>query len=214
MSNLLEQLPPFYCGIREFREMSKVVTPEYEKVDAAFQQIEDDLFILTSSEEAVIRREKMFGIVADPQNEDLQFRRLRLLTRKQSNPPYTLEYLKKILTSMVGENNHSVFEDIQNFELEVSVQADKSSYYTEVQNILERIVPYHIDITTSVNLITEYLKLIGKAYTFPVNYRVTNRFGTAQVPGAKAEVPLLFTANSYDVDVNYRICGRFRTGGR
>src|SRR5690625_6383040 len=104
MTRHLDHLPAYYREIKEFRELSRTATTEYDNIDQAFQQIENDQFVMTSSEPAVERREKDFGIIPDKTVETLPFRKRRLITRMQDNPPYVDEYLKELLDSLLGAN--------------------------------------------------------------------------------------------------------------
>lgn len=212
MPRLLEHLPAFYQEIKEFRELSKTVSIEYEGFDEAFQQVENDQFIITSSEPAIYRREKDFAIVPDIHVETLSFRKRRLITRMQDNPPYVDEYLKELLDSLLG-NNMSVIEmDKLRLEMEVLVHVESSSFYLEVQRILERVVPLNIDITTAVLLIKEFLVLRSKAYSFDVRYKRTNKFHTAPVQGMGRIVEKgVLDSSGYTFPIKYPRTNKIRT---
>ena len=64
----MNELPQFYKNIREFRELSQVVVAKWDNVDETLFSVENDQFILTSSETAIKIREKDFGIIADRSN--------------------------------------------------------------------------------------------------------------------------------------------------
>lgn len=213
MSRLLSQLPAYYENIKDFRELSKTVTKSLNDIDEHLLQLRNDQYIISSSKEAIKRREKDFSILADEQNETLVFRKKRLLTRMRSNPPYVLEYLKNMLDSLLGEKKHSIELDKLLFEMEVLVNVDSASFYLEVEKMLERIVPLNIQLTTAVLLIQEYLILQGEAYTFEVEYKRTGNFRTAPIDGMGKEQTLIHDLETYTFEVSYRRCGKFRAGG-
>ncbi|MGM7683555.1 putative phage tail protein [Cytobacillus sp. Hm23] len=209
----MEYLPSYYKDIREFNELTEAESVQFVKLEETIEDIINDQFILTSSEKGIERREAMFKIIPDKSVETLDFRKKRLLNRMRSNPPYVLQYLQDLLVELLGEDQHKIELDVINYHLETLVKADRASFYHEVSILLEKIVPLNLDISTTVVLISEYMALLGESYTFPINYRVTNRFTTASVPGAKIDISLKLIDNAYSFEVNYPVCGRFRAGG-
>lgn len=187
MSKLLAQLPAYYRDIREFRELSDSVSSGYDKIDAAFEQMVNDQFVVSSSEPAVARREKYFDIVPDLTIETLAFRKRRLLSRMQENVPYTLEYLKDLLDGLLGGQFTQLELDILLLELEALVYVENASFYLEVERLLERIVPLNIDLTVAVLMLREVLVLHSEAYAFKVKHKRANKFRTASVPGMLRE---------------------------
>ncbi|MFD1203602.1 putative phage tail protein [Sporosarcina contaminans] len=212
MSRLLDHLPALYKDIREFRELSGTVSKEYDGLEASFQQVENDQFVMTSSEPAIERREKQFSIVPDKTVETLPFRKRRLLTRMQDNPPYTDEYLKELLDSLLGQNMTQIERDVVKLELEALVHVESASFYLEVLRILERLVPLNVTITTAVLLIKEFLVLRSKAYGFEVIHPRTGKMRTASVPGMGREVEKgTMESAAYSFPVNHPRTNKMRT---
>ncbi|MFJ3386344.1 putative phage tail protein [Lysinibacillus sp. NPDC086135] len=209
----LAELPAYYRDIREFRELSETVAIDWDKLDEALFGIENDQFILTSSEAAIALREKDFGIRPDLKNETLKFRKLRILARMQENAPYVLEYLIKILTDLLGKNKHQILLDIDNFEMEVAVNVEQIIYYNEVIRIVERIVPLNIELMTTILALKECLFIIGGTYAWHLNYKICGRFKTAQTHGVLGKELIEVTSSPYGFITDTRICGRFRAGG-
>lgn len=144
MSKLLQHLPEFYKDIREFRELSNTVTIEYDSLSSVLEKVENDQFVITSSETAIARREKDYEIVPDLSIETLDFRKRRLLARMQENVPYTVGYLRDLLDSLLGESTTQIELSTLLFELEVIVFVENASFYLEIGRLLERIVPLNI----------------------------------------------------------------------
>lgn len=212
MSRLMDHLPAFYKDIKEFRELSRSVTKEYDDIESSLQQAENDQFVLTSSEPAIERREKDFDIMPDKTVETLAFRKRRLLTRMQDNPPYTDEYLKELLDSLLGAHMTQIERDVLRLELEVLVHVESASFYLEVQRILERIVPLNVAIQTAVLLIKEFLILRSKAYGFEVIHPRTNKMRTASIPGMGREIEKGVLENGgYSFPVAYPRTNKMRT---
>lgn len=209
----LEELPSYYKNIKEFRELSNTVTLNWDKLDEALFGVDNDQFILTSSEAAIAIREKDFGIRADRKKETLKFRKLRLLARMQESAPYVLEYLSKALSGLIGENNHQILLAINEFQMEVTIEVEQSTYYNEVVQLVERIVPLNIDLMTTILALKECLIIIGGTYAWPINYKICGRFKTAETHGALGNEILVMSNEIYGFIMNNQICNRFRAGG-
>jgi len=209
----LEELPFYYQNIKEFRELSNTVTLNWDKLDEALFGVGNDQFILTSSETAIAIREKDFGIRADSKNETLKFRKLRLLARMQESAPYVLEYLTKALSRLIGENNHQILLDVNQFEMEVAIEVEQTAYYNEVVRLVERIVPLNINLMTTILALKECLIIVGGTYAWQINHKICGRFKTAKTHGALGKEVLTVSNEIYSFITNNRICGRFRAGG-
>ena len=72
-------------------------------------------FILTADEQGIAAYEERLGILPDLATEDLEFRRLRLLNRNQTKPPFTLEYLQERLDDLLGESGYLLTMDYPNY---------------------------------------------------------------------------------------------------
>lgn len=210
----LDELPNYYKNLREFREMSNTVTVSWGLLDEALFDVENDQFILSSSETAIAMREKDFGIRADPKSETLKFRKLRLLARMQDKAPYVLEHLIKVLTDLLGEDKHQILLDSDNFEMEVAIDVEQTIYFNEVINIIERIVPLNIDIIATILAIRDFIVIIAGTYAWDFNNnRICGRFKTASKSATIGKEHVSMREKSYAFLVSARVCGRFRAGG-
>lgn len=145
MAKLIGYLPKFYQGIQEFVEISDIEDAELELLHDNMNMVFSNQFILTSSEKAVLRREKMFNIKADVNYEDLEFRRVRLVNRQSSRPPFTIRYLKQLLSTLTNSEDYSIDVDIENFLVEVKFQNNNQSIPQEILNTLERVLPMNLN---------------------------------------------------------------------
>jgi hypothetical protein len=138
---VLQHLPGFYRGIKDFTELDKTESTELNDLAAAVQQLLDDQFVMTASLAAVKRREKMLGIQADPETESLQFRRNRIVNRYSTKPPFTLRYLQEQLDRLVGPGRTLVAADAKNFLLTVTAAVDDAEVFREVEHTIQTIKP-------------------------------------------------------------------------
>ncbi|MEH6943377.1 hypothetical protein [Bacillus sp. JJ722] len=126
-----------------------------------------------------------------------------------------IEAINTILTAYMGEDFLRLEEGwSSDFEEPASLLFHFSQSTKEIPyQLLRQIKPAGVMIITLINQMLEHLKLSGLSYTFPVKYRITNKFRTAPMPGMKADVPLVVQGNTYDFKVKYPVCGKFSAGG-
>lgn len=144
MIDLLEYLPEFYHGIREFQIIAKVEGKQFDKIDAELDNILNDQFVMTAREPSIVRRERLFKIQADPTIESLDFRRKRIINRQSIRPPFTERYLQDRLNFLLGEGISTVHVDVDNFILSVELAITDAAMFKELLITIERIVPLNM----------------------------------------------------------------------
>jgi len=141
---ILTHLPEYFRLIEDFAELDNTETIELDLLQSAVDQLFDDQFVLTAGLPAIKRREQMLGIQADPAAETLDFRRLRILNRYQTKPPFTIRYLQQQLDMLVGPGMTIVSVDVEAFVLTVTANIDNASVFREVQRTIETIKPANL----------------------------------------------------------------------
>lgn len=143
-TSLLEQLPDWYAQILDYQELCLAEQPSFDAVADEIIVVADNFFFQTMDADAVSRWERIFGIVADPAAETLEFRRVRVLNRISTKPPYTLAFLYQKLDELIGPGQWTVDVDYPNYTLYIESSAQNQSYATEVAFTINRIKPAHI----------------------------------------------------------------------
>jgi len=141
---VMQHLPEFYRQIEDFRVLDHTETMELDLLQSAVDQLFSDQFVMTSSLQAVRRREQMLGIQADPTTETLAFRRRRILNRYQTKPPFTIRYLQQQLDRLVGPGMTLVSVDPKRFVLTVTANIDNASVFREVHYTVDTIKPANL----------------------------------------------------------------------
>lgn len=144
---LNDYLPPFIANTKEFKELFKVLQPKIDELYEKGDNILKDLFVLGSSEEATKHYEKIVGIVPKL-SDSLTKRQLDILTIYNEVPPFTEERLQEILAAMIGEDNFKLTVNVVNYKLKLTIRRNKVNFVTEINDMLERIVP--------VNMVIDY----------------------------------------------------------
>lgn len=143
-TSLLEQLPDWYAQILDYQELCLAEQPSFDAVADEIVAVADNFFFQTMDADAVSQWEQIFDIVADPSTETLEFRRVRVLNRISTKPPYTLAFLYQKLDELIGPGQWTVTVDYPNYTLYIESSAQNQSYATEVAFTINRIKPAHI----------------------------------------------------------------------
>lgn len=141
---LINYLPSYYRDILDFVELTNTEDTEVMALTKTKQRVFDNAFVSTSDTQAITRRERLLGIQANAQEETLDFRRLRILNRYQTKPPFTLNYLQQQLDFLVGQGRTRAEIDAQRFILTITTAIDDASLFKEVHHTIERIKPANV----------------------------------------------------------------------
>ena len=143
-SDLLELLPPWYREILDYQQICQTEQSQFEALADEVVGVADNFFFQTMDENAVSQWEQIFGIVPDPSTESLEFRRVRVLNRISTRPPFTLGFLYQKLDELIGPGEWTVTVDYPNYTIYIESSALDQQYATEVAYTINRIKPAHI----------------------------------------------------------------------
>lgn len=134
-------MPSIYEGILEMNDIMNVEEMEMDIARREVYSAFSNTFVLTSDESGVIMFEKMLNIIANPQTEDLEFRRQRLINRLSMHPPFTFRFLKQKLDEIIGAGKWKAYIDHAEYTLYVESSATNQSWYSEVEFTVGRLKP-------------------------------------------------------------------------
>ncbi len=170
-SDIIDYLPDWFKRIADFGEICATETEQFEALAEAIHGVADNFFFQTMDEGAVLMWERIFGIVPNPSVEALQFRRLRVLNRLSTKPPFTLGFLYQKLDELIGVGQWTVTVDYPNYTLYIESSSENQQYYSEVLYTINRIKPAHIvyinkPATTSAMTIDESVELTDLVWNY------------------------------------------------
>ena len=141
--DLVSYLPPFLAEFKEIAVTLEAENPEFVLVWNAAERVLQNEFIETADEYGISRFEKVIGLV--PSNEDtIESRRARIMSKWLSTLPYTLKILIKNLTVLCGGNDFKVNADFNNYNIRVTTHLRLYSQVQELKELLERMIPANI----------------------------------------------------------------------
>ncbi len=138
--------PKVYDGVFEIDELSNVEDELFKTALERLNILWRNGYLATCDVSGIERYENMFGIVANPEIETLEFRRSRLVERFSVFPSYTMPWLRVRLDEMLGAGNWSAFVDFAKRELVIeTVEAASTTVWThEVSVTINRIKPANL----------------------------------------------------------------------
>ena len=142
-TNICKYYPRWFRRILDFQYLCRSEGEELRCLAEAMDQIRKNLFVQTMDEGTTAQWEAILRILPTPE-EDLDFRRLRVLNRLSLRPPFTLIFLREKLDLLFGPGNYLVEVDYPNYTLYIEASVESQRYFGEVSALLSIIKPCHI----------------------------------------------------------------------
>jgi hypothetical protein len=144
-TNLSIYFPHIYKDILEINTLVAAENELFDELETLTFEAEQNQFILTSNSRGLAVYEEMLDIIANPEIEDIQFRRERLISRFSSKPPYTIKYLNKYLMEILGKDGYEIELDKDNYKMTLWLKAWLSNWWNEIEKSLVFIIPVNIE---------------------------------------------------------------------
>lgn len=145
---LQDYLPPILLKTYEFPLLCDTEQPEIDRLHDAADAVLDAQFLSTAGEYAIQRYEKIFGVV--PQDTDtLDERRFKVLTRINTQLPFSVRRLRQQLETLCGADGYKLELDGDRYTLTVKVALTAKRNQQAVEELLADIVPANMVCTTS-----------------------------------------------------------------
>lgn len=142
--NVCKYLPTWYKDIGDYKEICKAESAQFAIAETLTKRVYGNFYFSTMDVTAVAEWESLFGIIADPSTESLEFRRDRIMNRLSMKPPYSIKFLEAQLDKLIGAGNYNLIVDAANYTIYVESAASNQAYAVEVNYTLNNIKPAHI----------------------------------------------------------------------
>lgn len=140
--DIKEYWSPVVSETLEFKVIADAENPEFNYLWEKIYGLVDEYFVKTATEYGVSRMEKLLNII--PLNSaTLDERKDTIIWKLNLRMPYTMRFLKNILTSMVGEENREVELDNDTQILLVRVKEGLVNM-SQLRADLEKIIPQNL----------------------------------------------------------------------
>ncbi|MFY0521318.1 putative phage tail protein [Lysinibacillus sp. UGB7] len=150
--DIVQYWPQVLREIKELLATAKVENLVLSSLWELIEQTLNDQFTLTTSEVGAKRYEQMLKI--NPMdNDSLETRRFRILTRYQEQAPYTEEVLIRLLNSLLGDGSYELTINKADKTLDVKMELTVKGMFDAAKDLLERIVPQNMELTVRLRYI-------------------------------------------------------------
>ena len=170
-TQLCQQLPPWYREVLDYQQICQTETAQFEALAQEITGVAENFFFQTMGLDGIEMWEQIFHIVPNPQTEDVDFRRYRVLNRITTKPPYTLGFLYQKLDELIGPGLWEVNVDYPNYTLYIESSAQNQNYAQEVAFTINQIKPAHIVYVNtpyiqSGLLLSEQIERLNRVYNY------------------------------------------------
>lgn len=143
MVDIKPYFPKLYDGILEIDNLVDLENKLFHELDGELNRILLNQFIVSCDITTIKLYEDMFKIISNI-NEDVEFRRQRILNRLSMNSAFSLRFLKQKLNEIIGEGNYTIKIDNFNYILYVESQVINQKWFHEVYVTINKIKPANI----------------------------------------------------------------------
>lgn len=145
---LMNFIPDYLKNCIEMKAIQEAIQPEIQNMEDETEHLLRNTFILTSDEKGIKKYENMLGTQA-LDNDTLDNRQFRVLSKWNRYVPYTKTTLRKKLETLCGEDGFTLEIIPAEKRLIVRVSLRSRKNYDEVDRLLEEIVPQDMIIDLS-----------------------------------------------------------------
>jgi len=144
---LIEYLPDFLQGIREYQEIFKVEDTEIEKLNAQIEKILKEIIVDTAEDYGIERYEKIYNIQNN--EDDINTRRFVISSKINNRLPYSLNWLKSKLNNTLGEENYILNVNYNNYSIQIEISAVLKNIAEILNKDLREQLPANLLITVN-----------------------------------------------------------------
>lgn len=146
---LLDYLPPVLQNINEYRAiMNDAEQTEINDLWDALNSTLQNQFISEATENGISRWERILGIVPQT-NLTFAERRFTILTRINEQIPFTIRTMEESLKTLCGEDGYAIEFVPNSYTLTVKVALGIRQNFSDVEKLLNRIVPANLLLTVT-----------------------------------------------------------------
>lgn len=169
MNDTRKLYPNIYNGFLEIESLANIQENQKLECQGEIDKFLRDQFIRTCE---VAKLEEIEKIMKIPiKNEDIKFRRERILNRLSMSPPFSTPFLRMKLNNLIGRNNYELRMDYANYTLYVESSANNQEWFSELYITINKIKPCNIvfvnkPVTKKKIVINEHVEYVKMLYNY------------------------------------------------
>ena len=174
--NMIDYLPPFLRDVEENKSiLTKGDQPAVSKLWDGIDDILNDIFVLTATENGIERWEKLLNLTAFD-TDTLDYRRIRVMTKLNEQLPFTFRTLKSFLDAVYGACNYYLKLNNNEYELVIRLYPAATGGIEAISDYLKRVVPANISVNLGYKMTSKTVNGFGGYATIYENLRTSNDF--------------------------------------
>lgn len=134
-------VPDIYKGFVEMEAIVRVGDSMVDMVEDEVKRLIDNQWIKHAREDGIEQWEQMLHIVSNPSEEDLEFRRTRILNRISNRIPFTKISLQRKLDSIIGSGNYILTIDYDKYIIYLESSAANQIWHSEIVLTMNNMKP-------------------------------------------------------------------------
>ena len=141
--DLIKYVPDVLADVDEYKAIMTLETKSKKEQWAILEKLFDSQYILEAGEFGISLFEKMHDVMK-LDTDTLQFRRNRIYQLYNDKPPFTRQWLKTSLDSMLAGCKYSYDIDTEKFTFTIYFEGVTTQVLNQVYLWLEKILPYNM----------------------------------------------------------------------
>lgn len=174
---LIDYLPMFVREYREIQKIMEIENPEIQEVENETEIIMNNQFIQTCDINGIKKFENLMGITP-LENDTLETRISRVLSRWNETSCYTFKVLIMKLNALCGINNYEIIRNINEYTMKIITHLEYSGQTDELDYLLNYIIPANIAVASEnkININLDSTSKIASNVTFSNFIELTDSF--------------------------------------
>lgn len=203
---MMDSLPPYYQESPEANAIMHGNAWEIERKRAEAQDLLNQFFVSTATW-GLDYWDRVLDLEPQPRMT-IEKRRSRIIAKLGGAATATKEYLEGVINAYTRDGSAKIYEFNKEYRFEAEVTASQLLDAGVIYREIDQLKPAHLEFLLRA-AIRSTIILKVRNYEFPVKYRVTNQFSTAQVKGGLAKVQLSLESRAYTFAVRYPVTNQF-----
>lgn len=146
--DLISYLPEYLHGYKELGKTMEAQQAEIQKLEDIIEELKNNQFIISADEQGIKKYETMLGVIA-LDDDTLENRKFRVLSRWNNTIPYTVFTLREKLENLCGKDGYILKVMNKEYRVLVRVSLISKKNYRMVEEMLNEVIPANMVIDLS-----------------------------------------------------------------
>lgn len=146
--DLISYLPEFMRCYKELEKILNAQRPEVQSLEDATEVLKNNQFIISADEQGIKKFEDMLSVTA-LDDDSLENRKFRVLSKWNNAIPYTVWVLRVKLATLCGTDGYILQVFHKDYKVKVRVALKSKRNYKMVEEMLAEVIPANMVIDLS-----------------------------------------------------------------